>query len=155
MEFRRQNDWAGRTINTMFARYQNHKSMKVNILISLLILSAFTLKGQQSQNEVNKMVLGKWKYDVSYDTIAVSSLGNENKTNNIFLTTIKIKRKKAKLHRGNEHWNATWDIKNSNELYFYLDNKKVLKYLITKLSGNSMELREFGLDISTLGYIKK
>jgi hypothetical protein len=129
--------------------------MKVNILISILILSVFTLKGQQSQKEVNKMILGKWEYNVAYDTIAVSSLGNENKTNNIFLTTIKIKRKKAKLRSGAEQWNATWVIKNSNELYFYLDNEKILKYLITNLSGSSLELREFGLDISTLGYIKK
>jgi hypothetical protein len=127
--------------------------MKVNILISILILGSFTLKGQTIQ-EINKMILGKWEYNVAYDTIAVARLGNENKTNNIFLTDIQIKRKKAKLRSAPEKWNATWEIKNSNELYFYLDNNKVLKYLITKLTNNSLELREFGLDISTLGYKK-
>ena len=129
-------------------------NMKVNILISILILGSFTLKGQTTQ-EINKMILGKWEYNVAYDTIAVSNLGNENKTNNVFLTDIVIKSKKAKLRSAPEQWNATWEIKNSNELYFYLDNSKVLKYLITKLTSNSLELREFGLDISTLGYKKK
>lgn len=128
--------------------------MKVNILISILILGSFTLKGQTTQ-EINKMILGKWEYNVAYDTIAVASLGNENKTNNIFLTDIQIKRKKAKLSGAPEVWNATWEIKNSKELYFYLDNCKVLKYLIIKLTSNSLELREFGLDISNIGYKKK
>ncbi len=124
--------------------------MKAYILISVLILGSLILKGQ-TNDDVNKMILGKWKYNVAYDTIAVASLGNEN---NIFLTDIVIKRKKAKLHSAPEKWNATWEIKNSNELYFYLDNSKVLKYLITKITSNSLELREFGLDISTLGYKK-
>ena len=128
--------------------------MKVNILISILILGSFTLKGQTTQ-EINKMILGKWEYNVAYDTIAVANLGNENKTNNIFLSNIQIKKKKAKLRSALEQLNATWEIKNSNELYFYLDNRKVLKYLITKLTSNFLELREFGLDISTLGYKKK
>lgn len=128
--------------------------MKAYILISVLIFGSFILKGQ-IKDDVNKMILGKWKYNMAYDTIAVAGLGNGNNTNNIFLTHIVIKRKKAKLRSTFELWNATWEIKNSNELYFYLDNSKVLKYLITKLMSNFLELREFGLDISTLGYKKK
>ncbi|CAN5510036.1 hypothetical protein BH11BAC3_BH11BAC3_23630 [soil metagenome] len=128
--------------------------MKAYILSAVLILGSFILKGQ-SNDDVNKMILGKWKYNVAYDTIAIASLGNKNNTNNIFLTEIVIKRKKAKLHSTPEKLNATWEIKNTNELYFYFDNSKVLKYLITKITSNSLELREFGLDISTLGYKKK
>jgi hypothetical protein len=85
--------------------------MKVNILISILALGSFTLKGQTTQ-EINKMILGKWEYNVTYDTIGVASLGNENKTNNIFLTDIQIKKNKAKLRSASEQWNATWEIKN-------------------------------------------
>ena len=47
--------------------------MKAYILISVLILGSFILKGQ-TKGDVNKMILGKWKYNVAYDTIAVASV---------------------------------------------------------------------------------
>ena len=62
---------------------------------------------------------------------------------------------KIKISDINEDWKGKWEIKNNNEFYILLDNKKILKYFITSLNNENIELQSFGIVIPTLGYKRK
>ena len=128
------------------------------VLIFLFLISFLTLKAQ-NRNKQEKLILGTWKYNVAYDTIAEVDTTDfykpyTEREKKMFFTKIWVKKTTAKLSDYTDKWNVTWEIKNSNELYFFLDDKKILKYLIIKLTNNTLELREPNSKVSTLGYYK-
>ncbi len=123
------------------------------LLTIILLLGVLQIKAQQ-QLPPEKLILGKWKYDISYDTIAVvdTSHFHGKWEAPLFFLQISFKKSMALLSDLPEKRKAMWEINNGNELYFYLDDKKVLKYRITKLTKRALELRTEGVPISTLGY---
>ena len=127
-------------------------------LILIFLLTFFSSKAQ-NYAELEKTILGKWKYNIAYDGVAEIDTTDfykpfEEREKKYFFTEIKIKKNSAKLSDYLEHFNATWAIKNSNELYFFLEDKTILKYIIIKLTAETLELREPNSKISTLGYNK-
>lgn len=122
------------------------------IILTLLTCSLNSIA--QSNSDFGKLILGKWKYDIAYDTIAVVDTSHfyKERPDVTFFTKITIMKDHAILFDSSEKWNATWDIKNQNELYFYLGNSKTLKYIITNLTSRNLELRYPDLKVSTLGY---
>lgn len=128
-------------------------------LIFIFLLAALISKAQNnSANE--KLILGKWEYNVAYDTIAAIDTADfykpfEQREKVMFFMEIKIKKSTATLSEDSEKYNATWQLKNENELYFFLENKKTLKYIITKLTAHTLEFREPGDTVSAFGYYKK
>jgi hypothetical protein len=128
------------------------------ILFIILLLTSLN-SNAQNNTEQEKLILGTWKYNIISDRIAevdTSDLykpfaGREKK---MFFTKIKINKSTAKLSDYKEKLNATWEVENSNELYFFIENNKILKYLIIKLTSDTLELREPNSKISTLVYYK-
>lgn len=128
--------------------------VKQYITAFLLLTAASQLQAQQQINEIQ--LAGKWKYDIAYDTIAVAidtSHFHGPRKEQWFFTDITIKKDRAILSNTQEKWIARWEIKNKNELHFYLDNNKVLSYRITRLIGRKLELKEMEEPASTIGYI--
>lgn len=113
----------------------------------------------QNKTEQEKLILGTWKYNIVSDTIAEVDTTDfykpfAEREIKIFFIKIKVNKSTAKLSDYKEKLNATWEIKNSNELYFFIENNKILKYLIIKLTNDTLELREPNSKISTLVYNK-
>ncbi|MBG6063666.1 hypothetical protein IWX83_003482 [Flavobacterium sp. CG_9.1] len=128
------------------------------VLFFIFLLAFLTSKAQNSTKQ-EKLIIGTWKYNVAYDTIAEVDTTDfykpyAEREKKYFFTKIKVKKSTAKLSDYLEKWNVTWEIKNSNELYFFLEDKKIVKYLIIKLTSDTLELREPNSKISTLGYYK-
>jgi hypothetical protein len=128
-------------------------------LIFIFFVGCLT-SSAQTKSEQEKLILGTWKYNIFYDTVAeVDTIDFykpfEEREKKYFFTKIKINKSKAKLYDDPEKLNATWEIKNSNELYFFLENNKILKYIITKLTLDTLELRDSNSKISTNGYYRK
>lgn len=123
-------------------------------IISFLLLTAATqLQAQQQIGE--KQLSGKWKYDIAYDTIAVAidtSHFHGPRKEQWFFKDITIKKDRAILFDMQEKWIARWEIKNKDELYFYLDNNKPLSYRITRLTERKLELKEIEEPAPTIGY---
>jgi hypothetical protein len=143
-------------------RYLQPKKMTDNmkgIFFFLFLLIALS-SNAQNNTEREKMIIGKWKYNTASDSPAEVDTAdfykplNERKIR-VFLSELKIKKRTAKLTDFPEKLNATWEIKNKDELYFFLENKKILKYIIIKLNDDTLELREPDATISTLEYFKK
>ncbi|MGN7986051.1 hypothetical protein ACTJKC_01855 [Pedobacter sp. 22226] len=130
--------------------------MLKQFIIAFLLLTAVTqLQAQQQIGE--KQLFGKWKYDIAYDTIAVSidtSHFHSLRKEQWFFTDITIKKDRAILFDTQEKWSPRWEIKNKDELYFYLDNNKTLSYRITRLTGRKLELKAMEEPASTIGYIR-
>ena len=129
------------------------------VLIFIFLVVCLTSRAQ-IKSEQEKLILGTWEYNIFYDTVAeVDTIDFykpfEEREKKYFFTKIKINKSIAKLSDDTEKWNATWEIKNSNELYFFLENNKILKYIITKLTLDTLELREPNSKISTNGYYRK
>lgn len=122
--------------------------------LTLLMCIANFAVGQNKFTDYDKMLIGKWEYDIAYDTIAVTTYGIEV-SENFFFSNMKISKKGIKISDSTEKWSGKWEVKNNNELLIYLDNSKTLKYYITKMEGNILELKSFGAAIPTLGYKKK
>ncbi|MFV8334547.1 lipocalin family protein [Flavobacterium sp. RSP29] len=128
------------------------------VLIFIFLLAFLSPKAQNNAKQ-EKLIRGTWKYNVAYDTIAEVDTTDfykpyAEREKKMFFTKIKVKKTTAKLSDYLEKWNVTWEIKNSNELYFFLEDKKILKYLIIKLTDNTLELREPNSKVSTLVYYK-
>ena len=129
------------------------------IFFFLFLLISLSSKAQNNIDR-EKLIIGKWEYNIAYDTIAVVDTADfyipfHEREKKVFLTELKMKKKTAKLTDFPDKLNATWEIKNGNELYFYLKNKRVLKYIVTKLTSDTLELRYPDAKISTLGYYKR
>ncbi|MGG7035380.1 MAG: hypothetical protein ACI7YS_09335 [Flavobacterium sp.] len=129
------------------------------IFVFLFLLINLSLKAQNNIDP-EKLIIGKWKYNIASDTIAEVDTADfykpfDEREKKVFLTELKIKKGVAKLTDFPEKLNATWEIRNQNELYFFLENKRILKYIIIKLNVDTLELREPDATISTLGYYKK
>ena len=129
------------------------------ILIFLFLLISISSKAQNNIDR-EKLIIGKWTYNITYDTIAVVDTAEfykpfQEREKKVFLTELNIKKGMAKLTDFPEKLNATWEIRNQDELYFLLENKRILKYIITKLNADTLELREPDAKITTLGYYKK
>jgi len=121
-------------------------------LTLLMFVTTFAL-GQNKVAEYKELLIGKWEYNVAYDTLAVANNGKEE-SENFFFTDMKIKETQVKISVMAKKWQGKWEIKNNNEFFIYLNNK-TLKYYITKLKGNNLELQSFGVEIPTLGYRRK
>ncbi|QIG88523.1 lipocalin family protein [Chryseobacterium sp. POL2] len=127
------------------------KTKSFLIILNLLIgISSF---GQSKHSEYKKMLNGKWEYNVAYDTIAVA-ISEMEKNDNFFFTDMKINNDNIVIDDSTDKWNGKWEL-NNNELIIKLDNRKILKYYITKLTKNEIELQEFGAKIPSLGYKKR
>jgi hypothetical protein len=131
--------------------------MRKNLI--LIFLLAFLSSKSQNNAELEKAILGKWKYNIAYDGVAEIDTADfykpfEEREKKYFFTEIKIKKNSSKLSDYLEKYNATWAIKNSNELCFFLEDKTILKYIIIKLTADTLELREPKSKISTLRYNK-
>ena len=129
------------------------------IFVFLFLLINLSSKAQNNIGR-EKLIIGKWNYNIAYDTIAVVDTADfykpfHEREKKVFLTELKIKKGTAKLTDFPEKLDATWEIRNQDELYFFLENKRILKYIITKLNADTLELREPDATISTLGYYKK
>jgi hypothetical protein len=142
---------ADRTKTTWWKRLR-----KKNIFFSLILVVFYTnfSFGQTKMDEYKKMLIGKWNYDVAYDTIAVASDG-KNASDNFFFIRMKISKDKIRISNINQNWNGRWEVNINNEFLIYLNNNKTLKYNITKLNNKNLELQNFGVSIPTLGYIRK
>ncbi|GEM_PF-3943767 len=127
-----------------------------NIFLSLILVLFYTNVsfGQTKIEEHRKMLIGKWNYDVAYDTIAVAADG-KNDSDNFFFIKMKISKDKIRISDINESWNGKWEVTINNEFLIYLNNNKTLKYYITKLNNKNLELQNFGIAIPTLGYTRK
>lgn len=127
-----------------------------NIFLSLILVLFYTnfSFGQTKIEEHRKMLIGKWNYDVAYDTIAVAADG-KNDADNFFFIKMKISKDKIRISDINESWNGRWEVTINNEFLIYLNNNKTLKYYITKLNNKNLELQNFGIAIPTLGYTRK
>ena len=92
-------------------------------LIFIFFVGCLT-SSAQIKSEQEKLILGTWKYNIFYDTVVeVDTIDFykpfEEREKKYFFTKIKINKSKAKLYDDPEKLNATWEIKNSNELYFF------------------------------------
>jgi hypothetical protein len=128
------------------------------ILFIIFLLTSLNSNAQNS-NAQEKLIVGNWKYNIVSDTIAEVDTTDfykpfAEREKKMFFTKIKVNKSTAKLSDDKEKLNATWEIKNSNELYFFIENNKILKYLIIKLTNDTLELREPNSKISTLVYNK-
>lgn len=127
--------------------------LKTCIITFFLFTASTRLLAQQQILE--KQLLGKWKYDIAYDTLAAvidTSHFHARRKAQWFFTDVTIKKDRAILSDTQEKWIATWAIKNNNELHFHLDNNKNLSYKITRLTGRKLELKELDEPVSTIGY---
>ncbi|MEL1241190.1 hypothetical protein [Flavobacterium flavipallidum] len=125
----------------------------------IFFLLIFLNSNAQNKTAQEKLFLGTWKYNVVSDTIAEVDTADYHKPFSereikMFFTKIKVNKSSAKLYDYEGTLNATWEINNSNELYFSIENNEILKYLIIKLTNNTLELRELNSKISTLVYNK-
>lgn len=134
--------------------------IKIFCLLFLLMNISFCLKAQKKDTQAT-LLLGKWEYNIAYDTIGVVvdtadfyKPFNEREKK-IFLTDFKIKERTARLTDFPEKLNAKWELKGEDELYFYLKDKRILKYIITKLNSDTLELRDPDKKNSSLGYFKR
>jgi hypothetical protein len=136
------------------------KLQKMKRISFFIFLLTSLCSRAQNNTEQEKFILGTWKYNTVSDGIAEVDTTDfykpfAEREKKMFLTKIKINKSTAKLSDYKEKLNATWEIKNSNELYFFLENNKILKYLIIKLTTDTLELREPNSKTSTLGYYKQ
>lgn len=128
------------------------------ILFVIFILTSLN-SNAQNNTEQEKLILGTWKYNITSDTIAEVDTTYFHKPfvereKIMFFSKIKVNKSTAKLSDYQGKLNATWEIKNSNELYFFIENNKILKYVIIKLTNDTLELREPNSKTSTLIYNK-
>jgi hypothetical protein len=129
--------------------------MKINFLSLVLVLFYTNFSfGQTKTGEYKKMLIGKWEYNVAYDTIAVADDG-KNESDNFFFGKMKISKDKIIISDMTEKWTGRWEVKNNNEFLIYLEDNRTLKYYITNLNNNKLELQSFGVAIPTLGYKRK
>ncbi|MCE6991441.1 hypothetical protein [Dyadobacter sp. CY323] len=129
--------------------------MKTDLLGLILLMFVTTFsRGQNIKTEYNKLLIGSWEYDVAYDTVGVASNGIEE-TENFFFKDMIVTENKVRISDMTAKWNGRWEIKNTDELFIYLNNKKTLKYCITKLQDKNIELQSFGDAFPTLGYKRK
>jgi hypothetical protein len=99
------------------------------------------------------MIIGTWNYDIAYDTFAVAVTSNIIDPNYpMFFTRLKIEKNKAVLFGASKRLKATWDINENSQITFLLRSGMLLKYAITFLTPNSLELKELGNQGSTSGY---
>ena len=128
------------------------------IFFIIFLLTSLNSNAQNNTTQ-EKLILGTWKYNIVSDTIAEVDTTDfykpfAEREKKMFFTKIKVSKSTAKLSDYKEKLNATWEIKNSNELYFFIENNKILKYLIIKLTNDTLELREPNSKISSLVYNK-
>ncbi|WP_128414206.1 hypothetical protein [Chryseobacterium sp. Leaf394] len=129
--------------------------MIFKFLTPIFILFFATYSSAQSEKlDYKNLLIGKWEYNIAYDTIAVVDDG-KNRSENFFFTDMKISKDKIKISDYNEKLDGHWELKNYNQLFIYLKNKKVLKYSITTLDNENIELQIFGFPIPTLGFKRK
>ena len=129
--------------------------MKNNFLCLILVLFSTNFSfGQTKTPDYTKMLIGKWEYNVAYDTIAVADDG-KNESDNFFFDKMKISKAKIIISNMVEKWTGRWEVQNDNEFLIHLENNKTLKYHITSLNNNNLELQSFGVAIPTLGYKRK
>ena len=107
--------------------------------------------------DTNRMILGTWNYNTAYDTIAVAAINNPVDTLSVypFVSRLSIKEKDAILFDDSKKLKAKWQINDSNQIIFFLQDGRVLKYTITDITPHSLELKEESGQGSTIGYKKK
>jgi len=129
--------------------------MRFKFSTSIFIFFFATYSYAQSEKtDYKNLLIGKWEYNISYDTIAVVDDGR-NRSDNFFFTDMIISKDKIKILDSAEKLDGNWELKNNNQLFIYLKNKKILQYFITKLDNENIELQVFGFPIPTLGYKRK
>ncbi len=97
------------------------------LILSLTVTSNFAF-GQSNLAENKKLLIGKWEYNVAYDTIAVADIRNKE-TEYVFFTDMKISKSKISISDLTEKLNGKWELINNNQFFVYLDNKKNIKIL--------------------------
>lgn len=133
----------------------NYTTMKSKFTTSIFIIFFATYSYAQSKKtDYKNLLIGKWEYNIAYDTIAVADDGR-NRSDNFFFNDMTISKDKIKILDSAVKSDGYWELKNNNRLFIYLKNKKVLKYFITKLDDENIELQIFGFPIPTLGYKRK
>ncbi len=119
------------------------------------MLLSGTGKSVSAQNTFaeKNILIGKWKYDIAYDTIAMA--GDQIGDTTIFINKMKILKYGITVTDLKKTYSGTWDLLNSHEFIIYLDNKKSYKFYLTILDKKHFELQRDGDKIATLGYKRK
>ena len=138
--------------------------MKLKNIFCVVIAFLFHILSFAQKENTVRTIKGTWNYDIAYDTFAVATINIDGTSINMvdtsdayptFIHRLKIKRKKAVLFDGSKKLKATWDINDSNQITFFIKDGRILRYAITKLTFNSLELRQLKEQGGTLGYRKK
>lgn len=130
--------------------------MKLNIIVCVVIALLFRIQSFAQKTGTDRSIIGTWNYDIAYDTIAVATnnIIDTSKAYSIFISRLKIKEKEAVLFDGSKKLKATWDINDSNQITFSIKDGRILRYAITALTTDKLELKELREPASTIGYRK-
>lgn len=131
--------------------------MKLKLIFCFALAALIHPSSFGQKQNTNKMIIGTWDYDVAYDTIAMASTNTIPDTASMFpmFMTLRIKEKGAVLFDISKKTKAAWDVNESSQIRFVLKDGRVLKYAITSLTPQSLELKELSTMGSILGYKRR
>lgn len=131
--------------------------MKLKLIFCFVFAALIHSSSFGQKQNTNKMIIGTWEYDIAYDTIAMAATNTIPDTASMYpmFLTLRIKEKEAVLFDISKKTKAAWDVNESSQIRFVLKDGRVLKYAITSLTSNSLELKELSAQGSILGYKKR